>query len=112
MPYKGLAPLAGLSAYQLGVSRVEAPMWPIMTAEFVATGALLMFWFQALSAGKICWPNDCVVVAPAANIARNAARVNWREFVFGAPSRARRCTGVNAAARLRAAFLHVIFITS
>ena len=46
MPYKGLVPLAGLSAPQSGWTLTEAPMWAMMAAEFAATGALLMFWFQ------------------------------------------------------------------
>ena len=43
MPYKGLLPSVGLSAYQLGVRRVEAPMWAMIAAELAATGALLTF---------------------------------------------------------------------
>jgi hypothetical protein len=33
-------------------------MWAMMAAELAATGALLMFWFQGLSAGKSCWPSN------------------------------------------------------
>ena len=41
-------------------------MAEMMLAEFVATGALLMFWFQGLFAGKRFWPNNCAMAGVAA----------------------------------------------
>ena len=41
-------------------------MAEMMLAEFVATGAVLMFWFQGLFEGKRFWPNNCAIAGAAA----------------------------------------------
>src|SRR5579863_7791072 len=77
MPYNALVPFVGLSVPQSGWILVEPPMAEMMLAEFVATGAPLMFWFQGLFDGNRFWPSNCpmagVAATPAAVPATNAA---------------------------------------
>jgi hypothetical protein len=54
-------------------------MVEMMLAEFVATGALLIFWFHGLFEGKRFWPNNCAIAGVAATIAAPATHpLIWR----------------------------------